>query len=91
MNQLITNDLVRDYVPYSWTTLIQVKKEYYTGLAHYHAASGILHKSSTKLTSTSRQALLNIHDLQGDFVSLQTSEEKRLLGKLMFFIIKFYD
>lgn len=82
MNQLIRNDLVHDYVPYSWTTLIQVKREYYTGLAHYHAASGILHKETTKLTNSMREALLNIHDLQGDIISLQNSEDKRLLGNV---------
>lgn len=81
VNQLITNDLVRDYVPYSWTTLIQVKKEYYTGLAHYHAASGMLHKDTTKMTNSVREALLNIHEVQSEIISLQTAEDKRLLGK----------
>lgn len=80
VNKLITNDMVRDYVPYSWTTLIQVKKEYYTGLAHYHAASGILHKDVGKLTSVMREALLNIYEGQSEIISLQNAEDKRLLG-----------
>lgn len=80
VNHLITSDLIHDYVPYSWTTLIQVKKEYYTGLAHYHAASGILHKNCSKLTNTTREALLNIHVGQGQSISLQTPEDRRLLG-----------
>lgn len=85
VNQLITNELVRDYVPYSWTTLIHVKKEYYTGLAHFHAASGILHKDTNKLTNTTRDSLLNIHEGQADIISLQTTEDKRLLGNTILY------
>lgn len=82
VTQLITNELIRDYVPYSWTTLIQVKREYYTGLAHYHAASGILHKGTTKMTNATKEALINIHEKDGEAITLQTVEDKRMLGKL---------
>lgn len=32
---------VRDYIPFTWTTLVNVKAEYFRSLAHYHAATAL--------------------------------------------------
>ncbi|KAJ8932227.1 hypothetical protein NQ314_014825 [Rhamnusium bicolor] len=84
VNQLITNDLVRDYVPYSWNSLVQVKREYYTGMAHYQVASGVLHKEATEMSPTTKDTLLYLHAeavlAQLDIRLPKDESERRLLG-----------
>lgn len=83
--QLISHDSVRDYVPYSWTSLVQVKREYYTGMAHYHVASGVLHKEAYKMSDTTKDTLLYLHaepvSAQLDIRLPKDTGERRLLGK----------
>lgn len=38
VHQTMVQPPVRDYVPFSWTTLVLVKAEYFRALAHYQAA-----------------------------------------------------
>uniref|UniRef100_A0A8D1ZJN4 Rhophilin Rho GTPase binding protein 1 n=1 Tax=Sus scrofa TaxID=9823 RepID=A0A8D1ZJN4_PIG len=38
VHQTMAQPPVRDYVPFSWTTLVLVKAEYFRALAHYQAA-----------------------------------------------------
>lgn len=42
VHQLISHESVHDYVPYSWASLVQVKREYYGGMAHFYVASSAL-------------------------------------------------
>jgi hypothetical protein len=43
---------VKDYIPFSWVSLINVKKEHYKALAHFYVASGFL-VNSFRLVLTS--------------------------------------
>ncbi|KAG5900121.1 hypothetical protein JTB14_012794 [Gonioctena quinquepunctata] len=82
---LITHDAVRDFVPYSWTSLVQVKREYYTGLAHNHVASGILHRDASTMSDNTKDMLLFMHSEIGsaqlDIRMPKDSSERRLLGR----------
>lgn len=42
VHDLISASTVKDYVPFSWVALARLKREYYTSLAHFHCASGLL-------------------------------------------------
>ncbi|XP_074036926.1 GTP-Rho-binding protein rhophilin isoform X4 [Leptinotarsa decemlineata] len=85
---LIANDAVRDFVPYSWTSLVQVKREYYTGLAHNHVAAGILHKEASCMSDATKDTLLYMHSEAGsaqlDIRMPKDSTERRLLGRAHF-------
>ncbi|KAH3770301.1 hypothetical protein DPMN_171585, partial [Dreissena polymorpha] len=40
--QLMHTEHVKDYIPYSWLSMAQVKAEYYAALAHHHVANALL-------------------------------------------------
>jgi hypothetical protein len=44
--RIVSEAPVKDYVPFSWASLINVKKEHYRALAHFYVASGFLVKKS---------------------------------------------
>lgn len=86
--ELINCATVRDYVPFSWTALVQVKGEYYTGMAHYHAACGILHNDADHMNAATRDTLQFLHAIQENCGSTQLDirmpkdeKERRLLGR----------
>jgi hypothetical protein len=83
--QIIMNEAVHDYVPYSWISLVQVKKEYYTGMAHYHVASGVLHEEAAKMSAATKDTLQFLHaetaSTQLDIRLPKDDSERRLLGR----------
>lgn len=83
--ELINHQSVRDYVPYSWTSLVQVKREYYAGVAHYFAASGILHKEAADMSDATRETLQFLHvetaETQLSIRAPKDETERRLLGR----------
>lgn len=85
VNELISHEAVRDYVPYSWSCLVQVKREYYTGMAHYHVASGVLHKEATDMSTTTKETLMYLHaeplSAQLEIRLPKDDSERRILGK----------
>ncbi|KAK5647301.1 hypothetical protein RI129_002193 [Pyrocoelia pectoralis] len=85
VHQLITHETVRDYVPYSWISLIQVKREYFNGMAHYHAASGILHAEASHMSAATKDILRFLHvestSTQLTIRMPKDDVERRLLGK----------
>jgi hypothetical protein len=44
--RIVSEAPVKDYVPFSWASLINVKKEHYRALAHFYVASGFLVKQN---------------------------------------------
>lgn len=47
---LMASEPLKDYIPYSWLSMTQVKSQYYMAVAHDHMASAILdHKGTAKL------------------------------------------
>lgn len=38
VHQTMTQPLMKDYVPFSWASMVQVKAEHFRALSHYYAA-----------------------------------------------------
>lgn len=38
VQQTMTQPLMKDYVPFSWVSMVQVKSEHFRALSHYYAA-----------------------------------------------------
>lgn len=38
VQQTMTQPLMKDYVPFSWASMVQVKAEHFRALSHYYAA-----------------------------------------------------
>ncbi|CAH1102037.1 unnamed protein product [Psylliodes chrysocephalus] len=82
--QLIAHDTVRDFVPYSWASLVQVKREYYTGMAHNLLASGVLNKDAGSMSDAAKDTLMYMHaDVDGSQLDRvpKNEAERRLLGR----------
>ncbi|KAG8326368.1 Rhophilin-2 [Homalodisca vitripennis] len=83
---LISVSAVRDYVPYSWLSLVQVKREHYAALAHHHSAAGLLARDLDSLSARTKQALQLLHRDTDPRTQLDISEphddhERKLLGR----------
>lgn len=76
---------VRDYVPYSWIALVQVKREYFSGMGHYYVASGVLHKEAEHMSAATKDTLRFLHvdnlPTQLDIRMPKDDTERKLLGK----------
>ena len=57
---------VKDYVPYSWISLVHVKREHYVGMAHYYAALALLDHKTQTLTDKCREILMYMHEDEKD-------------------------
>ncbi|XP_063217124.1 rhophilin-2 isoform X3 [Bacillus rossius redtenbacheri] len=86
VHALISVAAVRDYVPYSWAALVQVKREHYAALSHFHVAAGVLGARLADLSPRTRDTLQFLHE-EGDArtqleVRLpQDDAERKLLGR----------
>jgi len=82
---LVTQAEVRDYVPYSWVALIQVKREYFMGMAHFHVASGVLNPDAEQMSAATKEVLQFLHadgcPTQLDIRMPKDELERRLLGR----------
>ena len=45
--QLMGTEPVKDYIPFSWLCMAQVKTEYYNALANHHIADALLDQPGT--------------------------------------------
>ncbi|XP_073485525.1 rhophilin-1 [Aquarana catesbeiana] len=78
---------VKDYVPFSWTTMVRVKAEHFKALSHYHAENALCDfTTSAGLELIEHEkVLLQFHTSppEGPSISclLQDQEERRKLGK----------
>jgi len=81
VHQAISQQQVKDYVPFSWVALIQVKREHYRALAHYFVAVGLLDHEGSLLQRT-RDTLIFLHDVKESKLKVpETVAERRYLGK----------
>lgn len=82
VHNLISVPAVRDYVPYSWIALIQVKREHYAAIAHYHSAVGMLVKSLKELSCHTKRMLQLMHTtpLNEIYSTSFTDEQRKQLG-----------
>uniref|UniRef100_A0A4W3H0R6 Rhophilin Rho GTPase binding protein 1 n=1 Tax=Callorhinchus milii TaxID=7868 RepID=A0A4W3H0R6_CALMI len=86
--QTMTQPPVKDYVPFSWTTMVQVKSEYFKALSHYFAAIALcdhISEYSEDDESEHEKGLQQLHVSapQGPslLAILRDQEERRKLGK----------
>ncbi|KPP68412.1 rhophilin-1-like [Scleropages formosus] len=85
--QTMGQPLVKDYVPFSWATMAQVKTEHFRALSHYYAAVALCeHAQSTQWDDgAGERALHHFHTStpKGPPLGhvLQDPEERRKLGK----------
>lgn len=74
--------------------LMQVKREYYGGMAHYHAASGVLHEEAECMSAQTKDTLQFLHtesmSTQLDIRVPKDGRERKLLGELLCPIVAFY-
>ena len=84
---MISQPPVKDYVPFSWASLVHVKKEHYRALSHYCVAVGILdHKG--EFNNKTLETLQFLHEEDEDKVANlieirvpKNQNERRYLGK----------
>ncbi|XP_018319806.1 rhophilin-2-like isoform X2 [Agrilus planipennis] len=85
VHQTITQKTVKNYVPYSWVSLLQLKHVYFTAMAHYHVASGLLQKDAKGLSDTTKDTLHFLHmestSTQLNIRSPKDEKETKTLGK----------
>ncbi|CAG2065161.1 unnamed protein product, partial [Timema podura] len=85
VHTLISCQPVKDYVPYSWVCLAQVKREHYTALSHYHTALGVMGARMGDMSAQTRDTLQFLHAEDENKTRLeirvpQDDDERKLLG-----------
>uniref|UniRef100_A0A8B9Q718 Rhophilin Rho GTPase binding protein 1 n=1 Tax=Apteryx owenii TaxID=8824 RepID=A0A8B9Q718_APTOW len=89
VHQTMTQAHVKDYVPFSWTTMVHVKSEHFKALSHYFAAIALCDcpVASDAELPEHEKAFIQFHVTMPDGPSLrillQDPEERRKLGKCM--------
>ena len=89
VEEAISHPPVKEFVPFTWVSLVQVKREYYKALANYYVGVGLLDHRLDELGNKTRETLQFLHDLRPEKAGGRTnrpgvpdSEEQRLvLGK----------
>ncbi|XP_020850926.1 rhophilin-1 isoform X1 [Phascolarctos cinereus] len=85
--QTMVQPPVRDYVPFSWTTMVNVKAKHFRGLSHYYAAIALCDGPPVADSEIPKyeKAFLQFHVTVPEGPSLpvllQDSEERRRLAK----------
>ena len=84
--EAISQAPVKDYVPFSWVSLAQVKKEHYRALANFYLALGLLEHEGD-LERKTRETLQFIHDLRVEKAVRppvpETRSQRLQLGELL--------
>ena len=57
LHGIISTEPVKDYVPYSWISLSQVKREHYKALAHFYVALGLLEHHGDHFSTRAEELL----------------------------------
>ena len=72
MFEAISHPPVKDYVPFSWVSLAQVKQEHYRALANFYIAVGLLDQEGD-LDKKTRETLQFLHDIRPDRAGTKTT------------------
>ncbi|XDV41151.1 hypothetical protein PO909_010066 [Leuciscus waleckii] len=83
--QAMSVPLLKDYVPFSWISMVHVKTHHFRALAHYYTAVALCDCSGMPDEDDDEggeiKALIQIHTRRPDKLNLQDTEDKRRLGK----------
>ena len=90
---VISQPPVKDYVPFSWASLVQVKKEHYKALAHFYVALAIL-DSNGEFSNKTLETLQFLHEEEEDKAATlieirvpKNQNEKRYLGMDVYVVV----
>ncbi|XP_074842686.1 rhophilin-1 isoform X2 [Carettochelys insculpta] len=87
VHQTMTQAHVKDYVPFSWATMVRVKSEHFKALSHYYAAAALCDCPSVSDADLPEhekafaQFHVTIPEGPSLHLLLQDQEERRKLGK----------
>ncbi|XP_069009018.1 LOW QUALITY PROTEIN: rhophilin-1 [Embiotoca jacksoni] len=91
VQQTMTQPLMKDYVPFSWASMVQVKSEHFRALAHYYAAVALCdhtlsaeeeeEEGDEEAEKTFLQFYVNVPAGPPLSQVLQDPEKRRKLGK----------
>ncbi|XP_030584209.1 rhophilin-1 isoform X2 [Archocentrus centrarchus] len=85
VQQSMTQPLMKDYVPFSWASMVQVKSEHFRALSHYYAAVALCDHMGEEGEEEAEKAFLQLYASvpAGPPLSqvLQDPEKRRKLGK----------
>uniref|UniRef100_A0AAR2LF66 Rhophilin, Rho GTPase binding protein 1 n=1 Tax=Pygocentrus nattereri TaxID=42514 RepID=A0AAR2LF66_PYGNA len=73
--QAMSVPLLKDYVPFSWISVVQVKTQHFRALAHYYTAIALCDCTGEL------KALMQVHTRPPDRLCLQEPEDRLRLGK----------
>ncbi|RXN34940.1 rhophilin-1 isoform X1 [Labeo rohita] len=83
--QAMSVPLLKDYVPFSWISMVQVKTHHFRALAHYYTAVALCDcpgmSDEDEDEGGEIKALIQIHTRRPDKLDLHDPEDKRRLGK----------
>jgi len=83
--QAIVGTTVKEYLPYSWICLVQVKREHYRAMADYYVARGLFNHQA-QLAPRSVETLQFLHDVNVESEAERpdvprTAEQQKYLAK----------
>ncbi|XP_037553825.1 rhophilin-1 [Nematolebias whitei] len=88
VQQTMTQPLMKDYVPFSWASMVQVKSEHFRALSHYYAAAALCDhtfSAEEECDEEAEKAFLRFYANapagQTPSQILQDPEKRRKLGK----------
>ncbi|XP_055949723.1 rhophilin-2-like isoform X1 [Argiope bruennichi] len=87
VHKVMSSSSVKDYVPYSWISLLLVKSEHYRALGHHYAAVGLLeHNGEIDKEAEAYLEYVHCPDANNSSTCIDirvphTTEERRQLGK----------
>ena len=86
VEEAINHPPVKEFLPFTWVSLVQVKREYYRALSHYYVGLGLVDQGYLHLQAGTRQTLLELQDLSrttrsGPASLPETRDQRVRLGK----------
>ncbi|XP_036438151.1 rhophilin-1 [Colossoma macropomum] len=83
--QAMSVPLLKDYVPFSWVSVVQVKTQHFRALAHYYTAVALCDCTDMidkdEDDGSGVKALVQVHTRPPDRLCLQEPEDRLRLGK----------
>lgn len=56
VQQTMAQPLMKDYVPFSWASMVQVKSEHFAALSHFYAAAALCDHTRKKQNTSPKPA-----------------------------------
>ncbi|XP_022096108.1 rhophilin-1-like [Acanthaster planci] len=81
VHQLMMHPKVKDYIPYSWISMVLVKSQHFKASSHYYAAMGYTDKESTYDQATLEQVFPTVYDEHRSLQVPRSQQERKRLSK----------